>query len=240
MMGWVGGMIEKFPVIGWILGALATGFIISATAIGAATAAQWLWNAALVANPIGLIIAGIALVVGGAYALYKNWGKVTDWFNQQLAKIGQRFSWIGGLWRSLFGGDDEEQNMTVTTTHKEHPPDNTKEGQERPADQDVTAKAATPKPKPKPGFKPVALATTVAAMPLAAQPVDVPLPAVATPQARQVQHADNRQHHDHSTHSYQLTIQQPGEDAQALTERILAELEQRRQQSQREGLHDGL
>ncbi len=57
-----------------------------------------------------------------------------------------------------------------------------------------------------------------------------PLPAVATVQ-----------HTDHSTHSYQLTIQQrPGEDAQALTERILAELEQRQQQSQREGLHDGL
>ena len=66
----------------------------------------------------------------------------------------------------------------------------------------------------------VALATTLAT---------APLPAVATVQ-----------HTDHSTHSYQLTIQQPGEDAQALTERILAELEQRRQQSQREGLHDGL
>ena len=67
----------------------------------------------------------------------------------------------------------------------------------------------------------VALATTLAT---------TPLPAVAT-----VQHAD------HSTHSYQLTIQQlPGEDASALTERILAELEQRQQQSQREGLHDGL
>ncbi len=67
----------------------------------------------------------------------------------------------------------------------------------------------------------VALAATMAA---------APLPAAAT-----VQNTDN------STHSYQLTInQQPGEDAQALTERILAELEQRQQQSQREGLHDGL
>ncbi|RDH91916.1 MAG: phage tail tape measure protein [endosymbiont of Seepiophila jonesi] len=49
------------------------------------------------------------------------------------------------------------------------------------------------------------------------------------------------QHTDNSTHSYQLTIQQlPGEDPQALTERIMHEIERRQQQRQREGLHDDL
>ena len=37
-----------------------------------ATAAQWLWNAALTANPIGLIIAGIAALVGIVVYCYKN------------------------------------------------------------------------------------------------------------------------------------------------------------------------
>jgi tape measure domain-containing protein len=36
------------------------------------TAAQWLWNLALNANPIGLIIAGIALLVGAFVLLWKN------------------------------------------------------------------------------------------------------------------------------------------------------------------------
>ena len=109
MMGWVGTMIEKFPVVGYVLGGLVTGFILSAVAVGTYTAAQWLWNAAFVASPIGLVVAGIALVVGGAYLLYKNWSKVTDWFHEQLSAIGDKFSWIGDLWSSVFGGGDEEK-----------------------------------------------------------------------------------------------------------------------------------
>lgn len=37
--------------------------------IGLATAAQWLWNAALNANPIGLVVAGVTALVGGITAL---------------------------------------------------------------------------------------------------------------------------------------------------------------------------
>lgn len=35
------------------------------------TAAQWAWNLALNANPIGLIVAGVALLAGGLYIAYK-------------------------------------------------------------------------------------------------------------------------------------------------------------------------
>jgi len=35
------------------------------------TAAQWLWNVALSANPIGAVVAGIALLIGGIVALTK-------------------------------------------------------------------------------------------------------------------------------------------------------------------------
>ena len=48
-------------------------------------------------------------------------------------------------------------------------------------------------------------------------------------------------HNDNSTHSYQLTIQQlPGEDQQALTERIMREIERFNQQRGREMVGDGV
>lgn len=51
------------------------------------TAAQWLLNAALLANPIGLVIAGIAALIAVGVVLYKNWDKIKSFFS--------------GLWDSL-------------------------------------------------------------------------------------------------------------------------------------------
>ncbi|GFR75329.1 phage tail tape measure protein [Elysia marginata] len=48
---------------------------------GIVTVAQWAWNAAMTANPIGLIIAGIvALIAAISYVVYKTdgWGKQWD------------------------------------------------------------------------------------------------------------------------------------------------------------------
>ena len=44
------------------------------------TGAQWLLNAALLANPIGLVIAGIAALVAVGVVLYKNWDKIKTFF----------------------------------------------------------------------------------------------------------------------------------------------------------------
>lgn len=51
-----------------------------ATATRAWTAAQWLWNVAMSANPIGLVILGIGALIGAGYLLIKNWDKVKEWF----------------------------------------------------------------------------------------------------------------------------------------------------------------
>lgn len=42
------------------------------------TAAQWLWNLAITANPIGLIVVGIAALIAGIVLLIKNFDVVTD------------------------------------------------------------------------------------------------------------------------------------------------------------------
>ena len=53
----------------------------------AITAAQWLWNAALTANPIGLVIVAIAGLITAGVALYKNWDSVTAFFSAAWGRI---------------------------------------------------------------------------------------------------------------------------------------------------------
>lgn len=73
-------LIEKAKILGGTLFILqgislgaqaAMGALAGAQAI--ATAAQWLWNAAMNANPIGLIIAAVAALIGLVVAVVKHW-----------------------------------------------------------------------------------------------------------------------------------------------------------------------
>lgn len=72
--------------------------IASSVATKAAAAAQWLLNAAMMANPIGLIIIAIIALVAGFILLYKK----CDWFRAGVDKV---FGWIiagAKLWWSVF------------------------------------------------------------------------------------------------------------------------------------------
>jgi hypothetical protein len=57
----------------------AAGVIYAAytVATAAATAGTWAFNAALLANPIGLVVVAVAGLIAAGYALYKNWDKVS-------------------------------------------------------------------------------------------------------------------------------------------------------------------
>ena len=89
--GLVGDAAEKHPVLVQSLGLIAvamTGAALAMKAAGviyaaytvataAATAGTWAFNAALLANPIGLVVVAVAGLIAAGYALYKNWDTVS-------------------------------------------------------------------------------------------------------------------------------------------------------------------
>ena len=82
-----------------------------AVATGIATAAQWLWNLALTANPIGLVIVGItALVAALAFFFTQTevgqqaWTNITKFFSESITNIGNWFSELGGHIADVFKG----------------------------------------------------------------------------------------------------------------------------------------
>ena len=84
--------------------------IVITAATKAWTAAQWLWNAALNANPIGLLIAAIAGAIAIGYTFYKNWDKIKAWWNSWKLRdvfavikdyAGLAWSYVTEKWESL-------------------------------------------------------------------------------------------------------------------------------------------
>lgn len=68
--------------------ALGRGVMIAfSVATRVVTAAQWLWNAAMMANPIGLVITAVAALGAAVYLVYDNWGPITDWFKNIWASV---------------------------------------------------------------------------------------------------------------------------------------------------------
>lgn len=65
---------------------IMTGLI---SVVALVTAAQWAWNIAMTANPIGLVVAAIALIVGGIILLATQ----TDWLGKAWDAV-----WAGILW----------------------------------------------------------------------------------------------------------------------------------------------
>jgi hypothetical protein len=89
--------------------AIGAAVVTKAVAFGtkAWAAAQWLLNAAMTANPIGLVIAGVAALAASAYFLVTKWDSVKaffsglwDWFgNIDLAESGKKLvlTFVNGI-----------------------------------------------------------------------------------------------------------------------------------------------
>ena len=99
--GWVVGMLQKFPVLSWALGSVAAGFIAVGTVLGVATAATWLFNTAVAANPIGIvtlaIIGGVVAIGTAVSLLWRNWDSVWGWMKDKALwvwkQIKRTFMW---------------------------------------------------------------------------------------------------------------------------------------------------
>ena len=78
----------------------------AAVAMGIVTAAQWAFNVAMTANPIGLIIAALAALGLAIYAVVKHWKEICEW-------IKNAWDWLT-KWN---GTPAKDKFSTVTTTY---------------------------------------------------------------------------------------------------------------------------
>lgn len=140
---WVSGIAQEFPGAASVLGTAAVSIAIFCGAVGALstlagtvqtvatfvqwakeaglatriwTGIQWAWNAAMTANPVGIVIMGIAALIAIGYVLYQNWDTIssfaaTMWEGGRQAiadfcgtisnKVAEVCDWVQGKWQAL-------------------------------------------------------------------------------------------------------------------------------------------
>lgn len=86
LVKWFGSLSQEtktaIVIVAGVLAALGPLLLGASTAIMAVTAAQWLLNGALLANPIGLIVAGIAALIAGLVYFYNTNESVRNSINE--------------------------------------------------------------------------------------------------------------------------------------------------------------
>jgi len=84
-----------------------------AAAQAIATAAQWAFNAALTANPIGIVVVAVAALVAGLVLLYRRFETVRNIVKALLAPLKAAADGLGWLAKKLgIVGDEIEENFT--------------------------------------------------------------------------------------------------------------------------------
>ena len=80
------------------LTALTAAYGANSAIVKTCTAAQWLWNAALNANPIGLVVTAVAGLAAGAVLLYNKWEPFRKWWDETWTSIKENtaaaWDWI--------------------------------------------------------------------------------------------------------------------------------------------------
>ena len=113
-----------------VLHPIATARLLAmAAATGVMTAAQWALNIAVEANPIGVMIVTIGLLIAAGIALWKNWDKVAQFFKNILHEMKMWFldtvwvvlsglsaiaGWIPGLGAKIKAAKNAISNMMDT------------------------------------------------------------------------------------------------------------------------------
>jgi TP901 family phage tail tape measure protein len=91
------GMTGAWAVYNGIMKAMAlaevvTGFLALTSGLRAATAAQVLFNYALVMNPIGVVIVAVGLLATAGYMLYKQWDNIKYLFKELWSWMKEKFA----------------------------------------------------------------------------------------------------------------------------------------------------
>jgi hypothetical protein len=131
--------LYKFAMIGAGLATSATMVLTKMYQVGlmalrgvlmVAQGAMWLFNAALMANPIGLVIAGVTLLIAGVIALVYYWNDIVNAFkdtawgqalSSMFDNVTAKFNtFIDGAksileWLGLLDGSEAELQARVTT-----------------------------------------------------------------------------------------------------------------------------
>ena len=85
LAGAMGGLMLIMPQAFGAIVQLPGKMIALAKSLKIVTAAQWLYNAALTANPIGLVVTAVALLAGGLYLLWKRYKSLQETYDASAA-----------------------------------------------------------------------------------------------------------------------------------------------------------
>jgi TP901 family phage tail tape measure protein len=222
-------------------------------------------SVALLTNPVGLIIAGIALAAGLLFTYWEPikgffsdlwdgikstftsaWNWLTNIFSliNPLDSIASVWTGISDFFTNLWSGIIDQAKAALDWLLGKFEAVAGFIGDVWSSvtgwfgdDDSKTPKKSSPR---KPDLKPLAMATTVAAAPVAAQPADIAIPQLTTPQAMTLSVPQQAGQITHNN-SYQISIhQQPDQNTESLVEQMMRELERRQQQRQRGVLGDGI
>jgi len=89
------GVVSKLAALG--TGSFFKGLAMSLGKLKIVTAAQWLWNAALTANPIGIIIVAIAALVAGLVYFFTQTELGREVWARTMEAIGAAFTWLNEM-----------------------------------------------------------------------------------------------------------------------------------------------
>ena len=116
--GWVTDNAGLFIGLAAVIGGLVLGWVIYSGVMktiqmvtGIATAAQWLWNAAISANPISIIIIALLALVAGIIWVAANWDSVSKFLTESWGKIasfatdvwGHVVDFFKDVWEKIVG-----------------------------------------------------------------------------------------------------------------------------------------
>ena len=129
--GRVSELIERFPWVGRLVGALALGFGLLTVGAMALAGAVWVVNAAMLANPVGLVVAGF--VAAGAI-IYALWDPISEAVGRLWEKFEKLWEWIkkvgdaiknspiGKWFRRQFGDEGaDDEPTTASVAPARHP-----------------------------------------------------------------------------------------------------------------------